>query len=183
MDQELLIESAAARDPAAEKALYEAHVERIFRLAYRMTGDSALAEDLTQDTFLRAFDRLDTFRRESAFGTWLHSIAVSVILNGMRKVRMLRTRETSLDNSAVAWLPGPRQPDTELKLTLQRTIDALDPDQKMVLVMHDMEGYKHHEIAEIMGIRTGTSKARLSRARAGLRRVLGECRTDQEAEA
>lgn len=183
MEQVQLIESAAAGDPAAERALYEAHVERIFRLAYRMTGDSGLAEDLTQDTFLRAFDRLGAFRRESSFGTWLHAIAVSVILNGLRKVRKLRARETSLDGSAVEWLPGGRQPDTELKLTLDRTIDALDPDQRMVLVMHDMEGYKHHEIAEIMGVPVGTTKARLSRARSRLRDSLRELRHDQEAEA
>lgn len=183
MDQELLIESAAARDPAAERVLYEANVERIFRLAYRMTGDRTLAEDMTQDIFLRAFDRLDTFRQESAFGTWLHAIAVSVILNGMRKVRKLRTRETILDDSAADWLPGPRQPDTELKLTLHRAIDALDPDQRMVLVMHDMEGYKHHEIAAIMGAPVGTTKARLSRARARLRIALQESGKDQEAEA
>ncbi|HVM43934.1 MAG TPA: sigma-70 family RNA polymerase sigma factor, partial [Gemmatimonadales bacterium] len=85
-----LIARARAGEPAAERALYEAHVDRVYRLAYRMAGDDDLARDFTQDTFIRAFERLHEFRGEAQFSTWLHPIAVTVVLNGLRKVKRLR---------------------------------------------------------------------------------------------
>ena len=98
MSEQALIERARRGDPAAERCLYDAHVDRVFRLAYRMTGDDALARDLTQDTFLRAFSRLDGFRGDSAFGSWLHAIAVSVILNGLRRIKRIRGRERGCED-------------------------------------------------------------------------------------
>src|SRR5687767_5937544 len=91
-----LIERVLAGDRAAGHALYEAHAPRVFRVAYRMTGDEALAQDFTQETFIKAFGQLGTFRGESSFSTWIHRIAFTVTANGMRKVKRFRARETSL---------------------------------------------------------------------------------------
>ena len=91
-------------DGTAERALYDAHVERIYRLVHRMAGDGDLAADFTQETFIRAFQRLDQFRGDSSLATWLHTIAVSVALNGMRKVKRLRVRTDSMDS--IAELPA-----------------------------------------------------------------------------
>ena len=94
MEERELLTRAQAGDPAAERALYDTHVDRVYRLTFRMAGDATLAQEFTQDTFVRAFERLGTFRGDSALSTWLHTIAVSVSLNGLRKVRRLR-RETN----------------------------------------------------------------------------------------
>ncbi len=166
-----LIEAALRGDSGAERALYDAHVDRVFRLAYRMCGDQTLAEDLTQDTFVRAFRYLPGFRGQSALSTWLHSIAMSVILNGLRKVRPM-DRWTEIDERRVVGRPP--QQDRELDLTLARSVDELPEKLRTVFLMHDVEGFKHAEIAGALDIPTGTSKARLSRAREKLRTALGE---------
>ena len=158
-----LIDGALQGDPTAERAIYDRHVDRIYRLAYRLTGDEALAQEFTQDTFVRAFERLDGFRRESALGTWLYAIARSVIYNGLRKVRRRQSRHVGLEEI---------QPD--LKKRLREAIDGLPIGYKTVFVMHEIEGYTHDEIAETLGVQTGTSKAQLSRARARLREELAE---------
>ncbi len=171
LDERLLIELARKGDPQAERALYDGHVDRVYRLAYRMTKDETLAQDYTQDTFIRAFDRLATFRQEAAFSTWLHAITTSVVLNGLRKVKRQYERETDLDivrEEATA----SAAPDLGLKRTLHRAIDDLSDALRIVFVMHDLEGYKHHEIAEMLSVPVGTSKARLSRAREKLKQVL-----------
>ena len=166
-----LIDAALRGDPDAERAIYDAHVDRVFRLAYRICGDGALAEDLTQDTFVRAFRYLPGFRGQSALSTWLHSIAMSVILNGLRKVRPM-DRWTEVDEKRVVGR-SPQQ-DRELGLTLARSVDELPEKLRTVFLMHDVEGFKHAEIAGALDIPTGTSKARLSRAREKLRAALGE---------
>src|SRR5690242_4346371 len=99
VDESQLLARAKAGDQAAERALYDAHVDRVYRLAYRLAGSDDLAQDFTQDTFIRAFERLKDFRGDSSFATWLHSIAVSVSLNGLRKVKRLRTREADLNDA------------------------------------------------------------------------------------
>jgi RNA polymerase sigma-70 factor, ECF subfamily len=166
-----LIDAALRGDPGAERALYDAHVDRVFRLAYRICGDETMAEDLTQDTFIRAFRYLPGFRGQSALATWLHSIAMSVILNGLRKVRPM-DRWTEIDEERAP--RGAPKPDRELRLTLARSVDELPENLRTVFLMHDVEGYKHAEIAGALAIPVGTSKARLSRAREKLRRALGE---------
>jgi RNA polymerase sigma-70 factor (ECF subfamily) len=168
-----LIDRVRRGDAAAERELYDAHVDRVYRLAYRLAGDDALAQDITQDAFIRAFDRLHEFRGESAFGTWIHTIARSVALNALRKVKRFRSRETDLE-SAVGVGTSVRDADPDVKTRLWRAVDALPEKYRMVFVMHDVEGYKHEEIAEILGVQTGTSKAQLSRARAKLRNALAE---------
>lgn len=173
MTEDALIERVLAGDPVAQRALYDAHVDRVYRLAYRFAGDADLARDFTQDTFIRAFDRMGTFKRKSSFSTWLHSIGVSVALNGLRSVRRLRERETSaVDTETLAAARVGSEPD--LKERLARSIDALPEGYRAVFVMHDVEGYTHEEIGVALGIESGTSKAQLSRARAKLRAALAD---------
>ena len=168
-----LIARARAGEPAAERALYETHVDRVYRLAYRMAGDDDLARDFTQDTFIRAFERLHEFRGEAQFSTWLHPIAVTVVLNGLRKVKRLRGREANLDEGLeVAGASRAAEPD--LKRRLAAAIDALPEGYRTVFVMHDVEGYTHEEIGAALGVESGTSKAQLSRARARLREALAD---------
>ena len=171
VDDQELIARVRTGDVAAERALYDAHVDRVYRLAHRMTGSDDLAQEFTQDTFVRAFERLHGFRGESAFSTWLHSIAVSVVLNGLRKVKRFRARETGLEvASAVAITRPEAEPD--LKTRLRQAVDGLPHGYRTVFVMHDVEGYTHEEIAAALGVQPGTSKAQLFRARARLREAL-----------
>ena len=173
MDEAELIARARAGEPAAERALYEAHVDRVYRLAYRLAGDEDLARDFTQDTFIRAFERLHEFRGESQFSTWLHPIATTVALNGLRKVKRFRQRETDLDEGRDVAGTG-RNAEPDLKQRLATAIDSLAEGYRTVFVMHDVEGYTHEEIGAALGVETGTSKAQLSRARARLRVALAD---------
>ena len=173
MDERELIARAKLGDEAAQRALYDAHVDRVYRLAYRMSGSPDLAQDFTQDAFIRAFSRLADFRGESSFSTWLHAIAVSVILNGMRKVKRFREREMDLDDARELGVET-REAEPDLKLRLRRAIDALPEHGRVVFLMHDLEGYTHEEIGAVLDIPTGTSKARLFRARAVLREQLAD---------
>ena len=168
-----LVERARAGDEAAFRVLYDRNVDRIYRLVYRMAGSDDMARDFTQDAFLRAWERLDQFRGDAAFSTWLHSIAVSVALNGLRKVDRHRKRERSLEDAAhVAPNPGRLEPDAVERL--REAVDELPEMYRTVFLMHDLEGYSHGEIAEALGVAEGTSKARLFRARAKLRETLGD---------
>ncbi|HYK11022.1 MAG TPA: sigma-70 family RNA polymerase sigma factor [Gemmatimonadales bacterium] len=173
MDDRELIARVRAGDPAAERALYDAHVDRVYRLSYRMAGDDDLARDFTQETFIRAFERLDTFRGESAFSTWLHSIATTVALNGLRKLKRFRKRETDIGEAdGVTTSRTHAEPD--LKKRLAQAIDALPEGYRTVFLLHDVEGYTHEEIGAALAIESGTSKAQLSRARAKLRIALAD---------
>lgn len=168
MEQSQLIARVLNGDATAEREMYETHVDRVYRLAYRMTGDETMAEDYTQETFIKAFDRLDSFEGRSALSTWIHSIAVSVVLSGLRKVKRLRNREAELDEvTSRAGAVG--SADIELKIRLHQAIDALPDEMRMAVIMHDIEGFKHEEIAEVFGVPVGTAKSRLSRARQALR--------------
>jgi RNA polymerase sigma-70 factor (ECF subfamily) len=173
VDERELIARARTGDGAAERALYDAHVDRVYRLAYRLAGDDDLARDFTQETFIRAFSRLDGFRGDAAFGTWLHRIATTVALNGLRKIKRFRRRETDLEDAAEQAARG-RLAEPDLKVRLRQAIDGLPLGYRTVFVMHDVEGYTHEEIAGALGVETGTSKAQLSRARAKLREALAD---------
>ena len=166
-----LVTRVLAGDPDAERELYDAHVDRVYRLVYRMVGDAELASDYTQDTFIRTFERLATFRGESALSTWITAIAISVVYNGQRKVRRLRTREVDLEQAEPVAATR-READPDLKLKLRAAIDELPEGYRTVFLMHDVEGYTHLEIGVALGIQEGTSKAQLSRARAKLRQSL-----------
>jgi RNA polymerase sigma-70 factor (ECF subfamily) len=173
LDERDLLARARSGDGAAERALYEAHVDRVYRLAFRLAGDDDLARDFTQETFIRAFERLSSFRGEAAFSTWLHAIGTSVALNGLRKVKRFRQRETSLE-AADGVAGRTRQSEPDLKVRLKLAIDALPDGYRTVSLMHDVEGYTHQEIGAALGVETGTSKAQLSRARAKLRESLAD---------
>ena len=173
MDDRELIARVRAGDPAAERALYDAHVDRVYRLSYRMAGDDDLARDFTQETFIRAFERLDTFRGEAAFSTWLHSIATSVALNGLRKVKRFRKREADIEEADAISAARPRA-EPDLKRRLAEAIDGLPEGYRTVFLLHDVEGYTHEEIGAALDIESGTSKAQLSRARAKLRDQLAD---------
>jgi RNA polymerase sigma-70 factor (ECF subfamily) len=173
VEETQLIARVRAGDGAAERALYDAHVDRVYRLAYRLAGDETLAQDFTQETFIRAFDRLSSFRGEAAFSTWLHTITTTVVLNGLRKVKRLRQREADIDDAHDV-SASRRHAEPDLKVRLQQAIDALPEGYRTVFVMHDVEGYTHEEIGAALGVETGTSKAQLSRARAKLRVALSE---------
>jgi RNA polymerase sigma-70 factor (ECF subfamily) len=173
VDDQELIGRVLAGDPSAERALYDAHVDRVFRLVYRMAGDLDRAQDYTQETFIRAFDRLREFRGEAALSTWIGSIAISIALNGLRKIRRLRDREVSLDDVPPMGRMT-REAEPDLKTRLAHAIDGLPEGYRAVFVMHDVEGYTHEEIATSLGVHPGTSKAQLFRARARLREALAD---------
>lgn len=171
MEEHDLIERARRGHPAAERELYERHVGRVMRMAQRMTGDAAMAEDVVQDTFVRAFGSLDRFEGRARFSTWLHAIAMSTCLNALRKRGRTRDHEQPVE-AFDGFDRGRDDPDGALRLALHRAIDGLNDDMRATFVMHDLEGFTHPEIAEALGVEVGTSKARLSRARAKLREVL-----------
>lgn len=147
-----------------------------------MVGNTAEAEDLTQEAFLQLFRKISTFRGESAFSTWLHRLSVNVVLMRLRKKSMAETsleEVTEPDEES----GGPRRdfgaPDLRLsgsidRLNLQRAVDQLPPGYKSVFVLHDVQGYEHNEIAEIMGCSIGNSKSQLHKARMRLRELLHE---------
>jgi RNA polymerase sigma-70 factor (ECF subfamily) len=173
VDDVQLVVAVRSGDAKAERELYDRHVDRVYRLAFRMAGDDTLARDFTQDTFVRAFDRIADFRGESSLHTWLHSIATSVVLNGLKKVTRIRSREHQADELPEVAVTR-REAEPDLKLKLARAIDALPPGYRMVFVMHDVEGYTHEEIGKALGVQPGTSKAQLFRARERLRADLAE---------
>lgn len=173
MDERHLIARVLTGDPVAERELYEAHVDRVYRLAYRMTGEDDLARDCTQDTFVRVYERLAEFRGDSSLGTWIHAVATSVVLNCLRTVKRIRGREVPEEDAAHVG-ETPRSAEPDLKHRLREAIDGLPAKLRMVFVMHDVEGYTHEEIGGALGMPVGTSKAQLFRARARLRDALGE---------
>ena len=171
--QRTLIERARRGDPSAQRTLYESHVDRIFRLTYRLAGSEQMARELTQDTFVRAFASLDGFRGDSAFGTWLHTIAVSVTLNELKRLKRNKAREAPLEE-ALTMTRGAPLSDPVLREKLMNAVNELPEGCRTVFMMHDAEGYTHEEIAEALGVTPGTSKAQLSRGRAKLRIALAE---------
>jgi RNA polymerase sigma-70 factor (ECF subfamily) len=166
-----LIARVVAGDRLAARELYDAHAPRVFRLAFRFTGDDELARELTQETFIRAFAQLGRFRGDSALSTWLHRVTISVVSNAMRKVKRFRARETELDEAARLTVDA-QGADPDMRDKLHRAIDELPEIYRVTLVMHDVEGYTHEEIANVLGVAEGTCKSRLSVARAQLREKL-----------
>jgi RNA polymerase sigma-70 factor (ECF subfamily) len=162
-------------DPAAQREMYESHVDRIYRLAYRLAGEDELARDFTQLTFIRAFERIGDFRGESSLATWLHTIGVSIALNGLRKEKTARNREAPIE-AASSIGTYTREAEPDLKIRLSAAIDALSEKYRTVFLMHDVEGFTHEEIAAALDIPVGTSKTRLFQGRAKLREALADFR-------
>jgi RNA polymerase sigma-70 factor (ECF subfamily) len=159
---------AAAGDTRAFERLYRAHAARIHGLARRMVSQDEAAE-VTQDVFVRAWHKLGTFRGEAAFGTWLHRLAVNVMLGRRGQLGLERGRFE--DAEALEVVPS-RPAGTDFKMDFESAMDLLPPGARQIFVLHDVEGYKHAEIAQTLGIATGTSKAQLHRARMALRQHL-----------
>lgn len=158
----------------AGRALYDTHAPRVYSLAYRLSGDAEKAREVTQDTFIRAFSRLSQFRGDAAFGTWLHRIVLTVVSNSRRSDHRFG-REVTLDEANSIEVRAPES-DPDLKDCIARAMDRLSEAYRTTLIMHDIEGYTHAEIAGILGVPEGTSKSRLSAARAQLRQDLAAFR-------
>ena len=159
---------AAAGDAHAFGRLYRQHAGRIHTLARRMAGDDE-ADELTQDVFVRAWEKLRTFRGEAAFGTWLHRLASNLIL--AKRAAMARRRGREAGDELLEIAPG-RNPPPELRMDFETAMGHLPEGAKQIFVLFDVEGYRHEEIAGMMGISVGTSKSQLHRARMILREHL-----------
>jgi RNA polymerase sigma-70 factor (ECF subfamily) len=170
VNESQLIARVIAGDRLAGRALYDTHAPRVYSLAYRMSGDPERAREFTQDTFIRAFARLSQFRGDAAFSTWLHRIAVTVISNA-RRSEIRFAREVELDEANLIEASA-AEAEPDLKECIARAVENLSEAYRMTLIMHDIEGYTHAEIAGILGVPEGTSKSRLSAARAQLRQDL-----------
>ena len=166
-----LVRAAGAGDVRAFEALYRRHSRRIYAVLWRLCGHEARAEDLVQDAFVRAWQALPGFRFESAFSTWLHRLAVNTALMELRSRAGAEALET--DDAALEFhtAPGSKR---DLGMDLEKVVAKLPPRARAVLVLHDVEGWKHEEIAAELGMAVGSSKAQLHRARGLLRGMLGE---------
>ena len=165
------VSRAQSGDPDAFEAVYRAHAGRVYALCLRMSADAGRATELTQDVFVRAWEKLGSFRGESAFGSWLHSLAVNVVLSALRSER--RRSEEPLDQDSPSLDSAHGSPLTAHEvLDLEAAIASLPPMARQVVVLHDLEGYEHAEIGRMLGIAEGTSKAHCFRARQLLRERL-----------
>ena len=165
---------AAKGDRHAFERLYHKHVDRIFSLCTRMVGDRSRAEELTQDAFVRAWEKLNQFRGDSAFGTWLHRLAVNVVLNDRQTERRRRDKHDDSVEDVDTMAHGDVRPAPipGLSIDLERAIAKLPPGARKVFVLHDVEGFTHDEIGALLGVTAGGCKAQLHRARMLLRETL-----------
>jgi len=161
-----LVQRTRNGDRAAFEQLYRRHRNRIYGLLWRLAGgDTALAEDLLQEAFVRAWQKIDSFRGESRFATWLHRLSANVALSD-RRLRLRQVgREIALDDAAERTVSGDRDVRAAQQMDLERAIASLPERARAVLVLFDIEGYSHAEIAELTGMAIGSSKAQLHRAR------------------
>jgi len=179
------IERAKQGDAAAFEALYHLHKRRVYSLCLRMTANTAAAEDLTQEAFLQLFRKIGTFRGESAFSTWLHRMAVNVVLMQLRKKGLpIVPLEENIETEEESPRKEPGADDPRLagsidRMQLQRSIAGLPPGYRMIFLLHDVEGYEHNEIAEIVGCSIGNSKSQLHKARMKLREILKTSRAEK----
>lgn len=164
-----VVRRAQRGDVAAFEELYRAHSGRIYAVCLRLLADPARAEDLTQDTFIRAWEKLGTFRGRSAFSTWLHRLAVNLTIGYLRGRARFDSRT---DDEERAERAAPVREHSAAGVDLERAIAALPPQARTVFVLFDVEGYRHREIAEMTGLAEGTCKAHLHRARQLMRKAL-----------
>jgi RNA polymerase sigma-70 factor, ECF subfamily len=180
------IERAKQGDAEAFQALYDRHKRRVYSLCLRMTANTAEAEDLTQEAFLQLYRKIATFRGESAFSTWLHRLSVNVVLMHLRRkslpvVSLEETTQGGEDDSPKKDFGAE---DLSLagsidRMQLQKAVDDLPPGYRMIFVLHDVEGYEHNEIAEMVGCSIGNSKSQLHKARMKLRDLLRTKRAEK----
>jgi RNA polymerase sigma-70 factor (ECF subfamily) len=178
MSDAQLIEAARQGDRHAMAALYEAHSGRVYSVVRRMVGDDHLAEDVSQDAWVRAFEKLHLFRGDSSFGTWMHRLAVNSALNRLRR----QSKRPDVEAAAEQRSTPPATDETVLnQKVLSEALDQLSPGYRPVLVLHDVEGLTHDEIAERTGVAVGTSKSQLHKARARMRNLMSTSRGRNEA--
>jgi len=163
--------AAQRGDLGAFERLYRAHVGRVLALCARMTGDRTMAEDLTQETFVKAWENLASFKGECAFGSWLHRVAANVVLDAAR-ARGRRLRRIAPVEDANAFADPTPVRDSASAVDLERAVAALPEGARTAFVLHDVNGFSHEEIARMAGQAVGTSKAQLHRARQLLREAL-----------
>jgi RNA polymerase sigma-70 factor, ECF subfamily len=179
------IARAKQGDAEAFEVLYNLHKRRVYSLCLRMTANTAAAEDLTQEAFLQLFRKIATFRGESAFSTWLHRMAVNVVLMQLRKkglpvVPLDDTMESEEETpKKELGAPDPSLTSSVDRLQLQRAVEALPPGYRTIFVLHDVEGYEHNEIADLVGCSIGNSKSQLHKARMKLRDLLKTSRAEK----
>ena len=179
MTEAEVIKRAGAGDADCFEALYARYKRRTFSLCLRMTGSHAQAEDFTQEVFLQLYRKIALFRGESAFSTWLHRLSVNIVLMHWRKKGLV---EVSLEETLD---PQPEsKPKNDIgkrdnvlhgtidRIALEQALDGLSAGYRMVFVLHDVEGYEHNEIAEMLGCSIGNSKSQLHKARMKLRTLL-----------
>jgi len=169
MTESQLIRQASEGDGPAVRALYERYAPRVYAVVRRIAGEDDLAQDYAQEAWIRAIRALPTFRGDARFSTWLHRIAVNAALQANRKAETRKKREGPMPETVAV---GPRSGDSLLAQRLERALDQLPDGMRRVLTLHDVEGYTHEEIGEMLGINSGTSKSQLSKARAKMREML-----------
>lgn len=168
-----LIGRARSGDLDAMRTLYERHAAQVYTLVRRLAGDDDLAADLAQDAWVNAFQKIRSFRGDAAFGTWMHRIAVNTALTRLRKSARRRDLEEGFDGSTTLGnADATSSAHAADRVMLERALDLLPEGYRMVLWLHDVEGFTHEEVAKRMGIAVGTSKSQLAKARARLRELV-----------
>ena len=172
-----LARAVAAGDALAFEELYHQHNRRVYSLCLRMVGNITQAEDLTQEVFLQVYRKIGSFRGDSAFTTWLHRLTVNQVLMHFRK-RGVKLEHTSEEGDFTNVVETPLQSTRRIsmvdRLALEKAIGELPPGYKTVFVLHDIEGYEHEEISEMLKVSVGTSKSQLHKARMRLRELLSK---------
>ena len=162
VDQRALIRQAQRADTRAFEALYRLHIDKVYGICLRMTGNVSEAEDCAQEAFIQAWNKMDKFRGDSAFSTWLHRIAVNTVLGRIRKSKREQDRIQAVTDTAS---PTVVTDDTGELRDLSDAVDRLPRGARNVFVLHAIYGYSHDEAGEMLGIAAGTSKAQLHRAK------------------
>lgn len=184
-----IISQAQAGDIGCFELLYTRHKRKVFSLCLRMTGNYAEAEDLTQEAFLQLYRKIGSFRGESAFSTWLHRLSVNIVLMRFRKkgipeISLQETLESQHEDGPIKEF-GRRDDvlnSSADRMILEWAIRELPPGYCMIFVLHDVEGYEHNEIAEMLGCSIGNSKSQLHKARMKLRSLLHSCQKIETAD-
>lgn len=178
-----LLRLAADGDARAIRALYDRYAPRVYAVVRRIAADDDLAQDYAQEAWIRAIRALPTFRGDARFSTWLHRIAVNAALQALRKAEARTKREGPAPEEVPI---APSHGDSLLQKRLERALDELPEGMRQVLILHDVEGYTHEEIGDVLGVTSGTSKSQLFKARAKMRALLdglGGAAREQGAEA
>jgi len=166
-----LIRLASQGDPGAIRSLYDRYAPRVYAVVRRIAGDDDLAQDYAQEAWIRAIRALPSFRGDARFSTWLHRIAVNAALQSLRATRT-RLKYEGPPPSDVVMVPDQR--DSLLQRRLEQALDRLPEGMRRVLILHDVEGYTHEEIGNVLGVTSGTSKSQLFKARSKLRNLLAD---------